>query len=142
MKRKKNLCHLSLHRKQKKADVGFYVLQVLLCVLGGAFAAYVGSNHVASECAQPVAIWLQILGGTIAAIGLLWWLALFGLKRIKRIKVRMWVNRFFWGFTCTQWYIFCYLVGNRTLLGISNIKGRLRTWSLFNWALVYYWHLY
>jgi len=82
-------------QEAKKADVGFYVFQVLLCLIGGAFAAYVGSNHVASECAQPVAIWLQILGGTIAAIGVLWWAALFGLKRIRKIKIRMWVNRIF-----------------------------------------------
>jgi len=79
----------------KRADVGFYVLQVLASLGAGCFAAWSGYDHANVDCAHPVAFWLQITGATIVSIGLLWWVALFALKYIKRTKARGWANKFF-----------------------------------------------
>jgi hypothetical protein len=79
----------------KKADIGFYVLQVLASLGAGCFAAYSGYNHSEMDCSHPVAFWLEVTGATIVSIGLLWWVALFALKYIKRTKMRGTANKFF-----------------------------------------------
>jgi len=81
----------------KKADVGFYVLQVIASLGAGAFAAYSGYHHSEAECGHPVAFWLQIIGVTIVSIGLLWWIALFALKYIRKSKLRGYTSKFFSG---------------------------------------------
>jgi len=81
----------------KRADVGFYVLQVIASLGAGAFAAYSGYHHSDAECGHPVAFWLQIIGVTIVSIGLLWWIALFALKYIRKSKLRGYTSRFFSG---------------------------------------------
>jgi len=73
----------------KRADVGFYVLQMIASVGAGGFAAYVGHFNHETQCSQPIATWLFITGATIVALGLLWWLALFALKFLRNgSKVR------------------------------------------------------
>jgi len=79
----------------KRADIGFYVLQVVASLAAGAFAAYSGYHHSEAECGHPVAFWLQVIGVTIISIGILWWIALFALKYIRRQKLRGYTSRFF-----------------------------------------------
>jgi len=79
----------------KRADIGFYVLQVVASLAAGAFAAYSGYRNSDVECGHPVAFWLQIIGVTIVSIGILWWIALFALKYIRTQKMRGYTSKFF-----------------------------------------------
>jgi len=79
----------------KKADIGFYIIQVIVSLVAGVFATWSGYSNMSTVCSHPVATWLEISGLTIVSIGLLWWVALFALKYIRKNKLRSNLSRGF-----------------------------------------------
>jgi len=104
-----------IQQEAKKADVAFYVVQMLACIAAGGFAAY--SGHMASEssCSHPVAMWLLITGVTIFSIGLLWWLALLTIKCGKhRAWIKVLANKIATGFllVATLFFLIWWIMGH------------------------------
>jgi len=99
----------------KRADVGFYVLQMLASLAAGGFAAYVGHYHSTKECSQPIATWLFITGATIVILGLLWWLAIFALKYLRTgTKVKSCLRNFTASVLClsTLFFLAWWVMGH------------------------------